>query len=368
MQERPFVEKVTVRLILLGLIIALLVIAKEILIPLTVAVFFTFLLLPISQKLEQWRVPRVIAILISIIIAIAVFGGFLYFFYSQILSFADDLPQLQESLNKKLESMQLWIRENFNISKREQNKWLNTKINETAQSGDAIVMGIFSATGAFIANLALIPIYIFFITYYREKIKTFINLAVKDNNGEGIVEMLRKVSNVSQMYLKGLFLDVVILSVLNSTGFLLLGIPHAVLFGVLASVLNIIPYIGVLIGSILPVAMALLTMDEIGYAIGAAGVCVFVQFLDNNFITPYVVGSSVSINPLTSMIALVSSAMIWGLPGMVLSIPLTGMLKVICDNVDSLKHYGYLIGEETDFQQRRQRNTRMLKKIRGKKD
>ncbi|MFN8235666.1 MAG: AI-2E family transporter [Bacteroidia bacterium] len=93
-----------------------------------------------------------------------------------------------------------------------------------------------------------------------------------------------------------------ILSILNSTGFMLLGIEHAILFGVLASILNIIPYIGVLIGSILPVLAALLTKDEIGYAIGAAGVCVTVQFIDNNFITPYVVGSSVSINPLTATI------------------------------------------------------------------
>jgi len=140
-----------------------------------------------------------------------------------------------------------------------------------------------------------------------------------------------------------------ILSILNSTGFLLLGIEHAVLFGVLASVLNIIPYIGVLIGSVLPVLMALLTKDEIGYAIGAAGVCVTVQFIDNNFITPYVVGSSVSINPLTATIALIISASVWGLAGMVLCLPLTGMLKVVCDHVEGLKPIGFLIGEEVDY-------------------
>lgn len=365
--ERTLTEKITVKLLLLALVIAFLVLGKEILLPLTIAGFFTFLLLPVSQKLEQWKFPRAVAIIISIILAMAVFVAFIYFFYAQIISFADDIPALKKSLNLKLETLQQFIRENFNISKRDQINWWNTKLNETAQSGDDIVMGLFSATGAFFANLALIPIYIFFITYYREKFKTFISLVARENKADNIVEVIKKVSNVSQMYLKGIFLDVVILSVLNSAGFMILGIPHAILFGVLASVLNIIPYIGVLIGSILPVAMALLTKDEIGYAIGAAGVCVFVQFLDNNFITPYVVGSSVSINPLTSMIALVASAMIWGLPGMVLSIPLTGMIKVVCDNMDSMKQYGYLLGEEIDFQQRRQRNTQMMKKIRGKK-
>ncbi len=368
MIERTFSEKLLVRLLLLMGIIALLVVGKDILIPLTIAVFFTFLLLPISKKLEQWKCPRPLAIIISLIIAIAFFGALIYFFYAQILSFADDWPQLKIKLDDKMESVQVFIREQFHISKREQMNWLSTKMKETASSGDEIVMGVFSATGSFLANLALIPIYIFFITYYKEKFRNFISIVTKsDKHQENVIEILKKISNVSQMYLKGLFFDVLILSVLNSIGFLLLGIKHAILFGVLAAVLNIIPYIGVLIGSILPVIMALLTKDEIGYAIGAAAVCVFVQFLDNNFITPYVVGSSVSINPLTAVLALVVSALIWGVPGMVLSLPLTGMIKVVCDNVDSLKPYGYLIGEERDFQNTKQRNLAMIKRFRTPK-
>jgi predicted PurR-regulated permease PerM len=121
---------------------------------------------------------------------------------------------------------------------------------------------------------------------------------------------------------------------------------------VLASVLNVIPYVGVLIGSILPVIMALLTKDAISYAIGVALVAWFVQLIDNNFITPLVVGSSVSINPFAAVVVLILGALIWGLPGMVLCIPVTGMIKVICDNVDALKPYGFLIGEERKFSKR----------------
>ena len=98
--------------------------------------------------------------------------------------------------------------------------------------------------------------------------------------------------------------------------------------------------------------MALITKDDIGYAFGAIGVAVFVQMIDNNFISPYVVGSSVSINPLTAIIALIIGALVWGTAGMILSIPLTGMLKVVFDNIDSLKPYGYLIGEEVNYLQK----------------
>lgn len=315
----------------------------------------------------QWRFPPSLAIIISIICAAAVFGGLVYFFSYQIASFGDDLPELKRALEDKIARLQTFIIENFNISRRDQTKWVNQKVQESANSGGEYILGFFSATTSLMASLALIPIYVFFLTYYKEKYKRFIVIISGDQNQENVLNIIKKVSNVSQKYLKGLFLDMLILAVLNSAGFLLLGIKHAILFGVLAAILNIIPYIGVLIGSILPVTMALITKDEIGYAIGAAGVCVVVQFLDNNFITPYVVGSSVSINPLTATIALVASAMMWGVAGMILCMPLTGMLKVICDHVESLKPYGYVIGEEVDFTQQVHIHDRFLKKLKGNK-
>lgn len=366
-QELPSYYKFTIKLLFLILSVFILIWAKDLLLPLTISMFFTFLLFPISKKLMQWKIPEALAILISIIMAMAVFGGLIYFFYYQILSFSDDLPELQKSLDDKMLRLQNFINKNFNISNRDQSKWLDEKVKETAGSGDEYLMGFFSATTSFMASLALIPIYIFFLTYYKEKYKKFIVIVSRDENSENVLNILKKVSTVSQKYLKGLLLDILILSVLNSIGFLFLGLKHAILFGVLAAILNIIPYIGVLIGSILPVTMAFITKDEIGYAIGAAAVCVFVQFLDNNFITPWVVGSSVSINPLTATIVLITSAMIWGVAGMILCMPLTGMLKVVFDNIDSLKPYGYLIGEEVNYRQKEHIHDAIMKRFRIKK-
>src|SRR6185436_12337313 len=263
--DTPFYVKATIKLFLLSLIVLAMVMGREFFIPFTISIFFTFLLMPISRKLIQWKFPRTLAILISIFLALAVFGGLIYFLYSQIESFADDLPELKKQLAKKWDALQQYISREFNITKRQQSRWLDQKIAETAQSGDTYAMGFFSATGTFFANVALIPIYIFFLTYYKDKFKEFIVLVSKNRNHEEILNILRKISTISQKYIKGLMIDVLILSVLNSTGFLLLDLDHAILFGVLASILNIIPYVGVLIGSILPIAMALLTKDEIGY-------------------------------------------------------------------------------------------------------
>jgi predicted PurR-regulated permease PerM len=347
--EQPFYFRAAVQLLLVGLIVAFMILAKDILIPFTIAIVFTFLLLPVSGKLQQWRFPKALAILISILLALSVFVALLYFFYSQILNFVNDWPVLQKSMTAKWVSFQQFISETFHVSQLEQQVWLKTKIQESASTGSMLVLGIFSATGAFLASFALIPIYIFFLSYYQDKFKEFIRLITKDDKHDQALLVAKKVTLVSQKYLIGIFLDVLILSVLNSTGFLILGLPHAILFGVFASILNIIPYIGVLIGSTLPILMAFLTKDEMSYPLAVAGICFFVQFLDNNFITPYVVGSSVSINPLTAIFVLIASALIWGIPGMVLCIPLTGMAKVVCDNVESMKPYGFLLGEEVNF-------------------
>ena len=342
---------IAVKLFIFLAVLTILIMGKDLLLPLMIAIFFTFLLYPISRKFESFKIPRSLSIIVSILFSIIIFGGLIYFFINQLNSFSEDLPQLKNQIAIKGSRVLEWIELQTNISQENQILWLKEKAVDSAKSSPEMLMGIFTSTGSFIASLALIPFYIFFLTYFREKYKRFIILVAEENN-EKAIEIIKKISLVSRRYLKGIFLDVLILSVLGSIGYLILGIEHAILFAVLAAMLNIIPYIGVLIGSLLPVLMALITKDDIGYAFGAIGVAVFVQMIDNNFISPYVVGSSVSINPLTAIIALIIGALVWGTAGMILSIPLTGMLKVVFDNIDSLKPYGYLIGEEVNYLQK----------------
>jgi predicted PurR-regulated permease PerM len=366
-QQQPFYYRITVKLFLACLIVYVLVAAREILVPLLIAMLFTFMLLPVSERLEKWGLPRWLSIILSILLAILVFGSIIYFFVTQIMGFREDIPMLRAKVLEKGEAILAYIENTFNIPQSKQKAMLQERLSGTAGQSSTFLVTFFSATTSFLVTFALIPIYIFFLTYFREKYKRFVSLVVeKQEDHEQVLGIIHKTSRVSQGYLKGIMLDVAILAVLNSAGFLALGLDHAILFGVLAAMLNIIPYVGVLIGSLLPVAMALVTKDQIGYAIGAAGVCLVVQFIDNNFITPYVVGSSVSINPLTATVVLIASAAIWGVAGMVICIPLTGMIKVVCDNVESLKPYGYLIGEEVNYREREPFQRRMLSSIRSR--
>ncbi len=346
MNELPVYIKSTIYLLLILVIIIFLSIGSTFFIPFCIALLLTFLLYPVSAKLEKsglWRAP---AIVLSILLAIIVFGGVIFFISNQIISFTKDAPALKQSIFEKLNGIQAYVSSEFHIDEQRQIAWMKQRMQGIMESAGAILSGVFTLTGTIIAGTGIIPIYIFFLTYYRDKFENFIFKISKEEHHTHILNIVERTSKVSAKYILGLLIDIAILSVLNSTGFLLLGLKHAVLFGIIASILNIIPYIGVLIGSIFPVLIALLTKDSLWYAAGAAGVCIFVQLLDNNFITPKVVGSSVSINPLATLIALIIGGLIWGVAGMMLFIPFLGMLKVIFDNIQSLQPYGYLIGEE----------------------
>lgn len=348
MTEQPVYVRGAYFLLFIGLVLLCLYYGQPLLVPVIMALLFAFLVLPISNKLESWKTPRWLASFMGVLTVFAFIGALFMFLSWEVMSFADDFPSMKSAVDAKMKTIYKYVEINYSISRREQSRWVLAKRQELIDSGANSAMGIFSATGAVIASMLLIPIFMFFMLMYREKFKTFIHLLNPEKH-DHVMEIVRKISRISQKYIRGIFIDIVILTALNSIGFLVLGLKYAILLGLIAAVLNIIPYVGVLIGSLLPIGMALVTKDSVMYAVGALGVCVLVQFLDNNFITPKVVGSSVNLNPLASIGALLFGGLLWGLPGMVLAIPLAGMFKVVCDNVAELRPFGFLLGEEQEY-------------------
>jgi predicted PurR-regulated permease PerM len=160
--------------------------------------------------------------------------------------------------------------------------------------------------------------------------------------------MVRKVFKIQQNYLLGLIKVMIIVGFLNSIGLLLLGIGNPFFFGFLAAFLLLIPYVGIFIGSLLPAIVALATKDSAWYAFGVIVIFSFIQFLEGNFITPKITGSKVSINAFIAILSFVIFAMLWGLAGMIVALPITATLKIIFDNTPEYQAYGFLMGEPID--------------------
>ncbi|MGZ5220910.1 MAG: AI-2E family transporter, partial [Chitinophagaceae bacterium] len=211
----------------------------------------------------------------------------------------------------------------------------------TAAMGTAL-MGVASG----MIMLILLPIYTFLILYYRKLIHKFLMDVFDTRYRTQVQDVLSESETIVQGYMVGLLLEMAIVAILNTAGFLIIGIQYAVFLGLLAAVLNLIPYVGMLIASVICMAVTLTTSDNITDIVWVGAILIIVQFIDNNFIMPYVVSSKVRINALVSIIGVMVGGALAGLSGMFLSIPGIAILKAIFDRVEGLKPWGELLGDD----------------------
>lgn len=195
-----------------------------------------------------------------------------------------------------------------------------------------------------ITTMVLIPIFVFFFLYYRNFFAAFLSKVFPNTEVHVLDGIMNKTGKVVQSYLIGLFFVMLIVAVVNCIGFSWMGVEYPIFFGILTGLLLIIPYVGIWIATIFPILFSLISLSPANTFAVIAWVAA-VQFIEGNFITPLVVGSKVSVNPMVAMFALLIGELIWGIPGLILALPLTAIMKVIFDHVPALEAYGYLLGE-----------------------
>lgn len=318
---------------------------QELIVPLVFSILFAMILYPINHRLESWRVPRVAAILICLVILIGFFYLLFYLISLQISSFTSEAPKLLERGNQILDKLQTFGEDRFHIERSKMVSEARNYVNNLIRESGSFLTSTLLATTNTLSTISIVPLYIFFLMLYRDFFRSFFYKVFTNTKRAKIDVVFARIYTVVKDYLVGLVLVIVIVGVLNTVGLLILGIDYAVFFGFLGAFMILIPYIGILIGSLLPALFTLLTHENPLVALGVIGVFSFVQILEGNFITPYIVGSKVSINPLAAIIVLLLWGQLWGVTGLILALPMTAILKVIFDAIEPLKPYGFLIGE-----------------------
>lgn len=319
---------------------------QDVLVPLIFGGLLSVLLLPICSFLERKRFPRVLAITLTILLSFALIVLLISLMVGQIRSLDDVWPLMIGKGEEWLLLGQEFVSQKLNIKQSEQLNEGRKYLGELLSSGGSLLSGTVSSTTGFLANLILMPLYVFLMLLYRDFFLEFLFKAFEKSTTKDLVsEVVTKIKAVVQNYMSGLILVILLVGTLNTVSLLLLGIQNAFFFGFFAAVLVLIPYIGVAIGSLLPIVMALITKDSAWYAVGVAACFGVIQFLEGNFITPYIVGSKVSINSFAAIVALILFGSLWGIGGLVLALPLTAMIKVLFDSTKSLKPWGFLLGD-----------------------
>ena len=162
-------------------------------------------------------------------------------------------------------------------------------------------------------------------------------------NAQAIMEEAR---GVAQKYITGLCWMIVCLWIMYSIGFSIVGVDNAIFFAILCGLLEIVPFVGNLTGNLITIIAVVMQGGSVSMILGVMATYATVQFLQTYILEPLVVGKGVSINPLFTIAGIVAGELVWGVPGMILAIPIMGIIKIICDHVEPLKPYGFLIGQE----------------------
>lgn len=355
----PFYKKLAFNLLSLSLMGAILYVGQSILIPLFFSMLLATLLLPLVMFMEKRKINRVVAILLSLLLSIITLLGVIYFLSSQMANFFQDIDIIKERLTEVFNSAQQWVGEQFNIAIRKQEELIeDTK--EKVEAGKIVGQTFISIT-SFLSYIVLIPVYTFLLLYYKDLIKQFFIHIFRNDNEEQIREVLHESRLVSQSFITGLLIDVVIVFALNSTGFLILGIKYALFLALTAALLNLVPYIGMIAANIFCMLITLVSSENISDVLWVGLVLAVVQLVDNNFLMPFIVGSKVRINAMATLIGVLVGGALCGIPGMFLAIPGIAVLKVIFDRVDGLRPYGILVGDNVDTPTLSFRRLRMKK-------
>jgi predicted PurR-regulated permease PerM len=328
------------------LLLYALIAARTFLYPLALGVLFAMLLLPVTARLERWGVPRIIANLIGLLLGGGVIYGVVFFLYRQIGALLQELPNIKEQALANLRDLMEAIGGSVGVAVTPE---LEGKLFDSFEgivrgTGDSLGE-VLNATGNTVLAIGLMPVYVFMFLYYRDKFSRFLMMLVPDNAQDLGRTVLVKVSQVTTRYMTGMTAVVLILSVLNSVGFLIIGLQYAILMGVIAAICNIIPYFGTIIGYSIPFAFAFLTGSGFDLAFAVLVQFMIIQFSENNIITPNILGGMLRINPFFIILGVLAGGMVWGLPGMFVIVPVLAMLKVICDHVPSLRPYSFLMSD-----------------------
>ncbi|MBN7812649.1 AI-2E family transporter [Algoriphagus sp. H41] len=323
-----------------------LIIGKSLLVPLFMGGFFAILLTPLSMFLEKYRVPRTLSCVISLLAMIAMVVGLISFIINNIVNFTKDFDDVSGRLVQMAEDIDAWTLEHLgmdeNLADKIETEYLLTLLNDNSSSISSFALNSIGS----LSGIVLIPVFMFFFLLYRDHLANMMIMLYRDKDPALVKLRISNLRRVIQGYIVGVVKVMVILAILNIIAYSIIGVKHAIFFGVIGAILNIIPYVGPFFGVLLPIVYAFLTMDSLFYPLAIFACYQGIQLIEGNFLTPKIVGGNVNLNAFITFLGLLVGASIWGVAGMVLVIPTLAILREIFELSETTRPFALLLGEE----------------------
>ena len=328
-------------------VFAILILGKGVLIPLSIALLVAFILLPVANRFEKWSISRMVSALLSVILAILLIGGILFLFSAQIIKLSDEFSDFRAKIISLFAEVTVYINRNFGfVDDLGRDELVDIIKNWVKSSFGTLVSQSFSNTISFLTGLFISIIFTFLLLIYRTGFVQAFARFGPEKNRKRLISMFKRIQQVGQKYLSGMLVLTVIIGLANSIGLLLIGVDNPFLFGFLGAALSIIPYVGTILGAVIPILYTFLSYEALWMPLAVLILFYAVQQIADNILSPIIVGGNLNVNALTVILSLIVGASVWGVAGMVLFLPFAAMLKVVCEEYDELKPVALLMEDQ----------------------
>jgi predicted PurR-regulated permease PerM len=343
MLPHPGLAKLNKILLFVILISVILYFGRQFFVLISFAGLLSMLMTPLSNKLERRGVSRIFTSVICVLLIVTIFSGVILLLYAQISSIGKELPIILLRYEEIKLEIQAWINDSLGVTTQQ----LHVNSSNVFRNAGSLLSDMVMSTFTFIGSVFLVMVFIFLFLMQRNKYENFVVRLYKEDKRDEAKEMVDKISKVAQQYLTGRIIAALIMGILFLIGFLVIGLKNAIILSVVVAIMTIIPYVGALIGGLVPFFISIID-GSIDQSIWVVIIILLVNVIDHYFIEPYVVGGSVSMSPFFTIFVLILGGLIWGIAGIILFLPLSGILKIIFENVQGLEPYASLIGDQSD--------------------
>ncbi len=345
-QQLPFTVKRSIELLGLVLLAVAIIYLQNILMPMLMALVASIALLPVYRFLVRKKVPNAISIFLTILLLIVLLSLIIFIITWQLQPLINNFSTIKQNVINHINAVSTWFSRQTNISTVRQTEIINDQASKFLDSAGDILNNAAGSASTVLIFFGLFPIYTFLILFYKNVLRDFLLLWFPQDESKQVGQTLKSIESVIQSYIIGLLIQFSYMTILLGGALLLFGIKYAFLIAIIFAVLNLIPYVGALVGNIIGVLLTLSSTPDLGSVFTVLLTISAVQFLDNNILMPFIVGSKIRINALVSLFGVFVGGSLAGIPGMFLSLPLMAVFKTIFDHTEEFKKWGVLLGDD----------------------
>jgi predicted PurR-regulated permease PerM len=317
---------------------------RLLLIPLSFGFLISFILYPVCKWFEKW-IGRIGGIFVCLLL-LAAFGFVLFqLIASSFTLLQEKLATSQDRIFTFFKNILYYLESYLGIDAGQQQAIVQQFYENLLKEIFPLLKQTIFLSASSLATVLIVPIFVSLILYYRGLLVKFLLSAVPEKQVQGYKTTITQLGSTYFRFAKGMAMVYLIVGILNSIGFLAIGLPNAVYFGILASLLTFFPYIGIMIGGLAAVIVAWTTYDSLWYPAAVVFILGVVQYLEANVIFPLIVGHQLKINPFATFIAIIIGGMVWGGAGMILFVPFAAILKILADQLEELHPLAVFLSE-----------------------